>query len=124
MKQGCASAKGCDVVFCAPPTEVVKQIEPDFGSGFVVVIEAAAHRMEVDVSLMIPEINADHLKLLDAQKKKRGWKGGLATTPNCIVTCLAIVVKPLIDDFGAQKVIVTTMQTLSGAGYPGVPLWR
>jgi aspartate-semialdehyde dehydrogenase len=116
------SAKGCDVVFSALPSEVARDIEDGFAkAGFTVVSEASSHRMDADVPLMIPEVNADHLKLLDVQKKKRGWKGSISTTPNCTVTGLAIVMKPLIENFGAEKAIVTTMQALSGAGYPGVP---
>jgi aspartate-semialdehyde dehydrogenase len=76
--------------------------------------------MDADVPLMIPEINPEHLKLLETQKK-RGWKGSIATTPNCTGTGLSMVLKPLIDEFGARKAIVTTMQALSGAGFPGVP---
>ena len=115
------SAKGCDIVFSALPSEAAKDIEVRFAeAGFTVVSEASAHRMDVDVPLMIPEVNADHLNLLKAQKK-RGWKGSIATTPNCTVMGLAIVLKPLVDSFGAKKAIVTTMQALSGAGYPGVP---
>lgn len=116
------SAKGCDIVFSALPSEVAAEVETKFAdAGFMVVSEASAHRMDADVPLMIPEINPDHLRLLDAQKKKRGWKGGIATTPNCTGTGLTIVLKPLIDDFGVKKAIVTTMQALSGAGFPGVP---
>lgn len=116
------SAKGCDIVFSALPSEVAAEVETKFAkAGFTVVSEASTHRMDADVPLMIPEINADHLKLLEAQKKKRGWKGAIATTPNCTVTGLSMVLKPLIDEFGAKKAIVTTMQALSGAGFPGVP---
>jgi aspartate-semialdehyde dehydrogenase len=116
------SAEGCDVVFSALPSEVAGEIEQDFArSGFTLVSEASSHRMDPDVPLMIPEINPDHLELLEAQKKARGWKGAIATTPNCTVTGLAIVMKPLLDEFAAEKAIVTTMQALSGAGYPGVP---
>lgn len=116
------SAKGCDVVFSALPSEVAEKVETKFAeAGFTVVSEASAHRMDADVPLMIPEINAEHLKLLDAQRRKRGWKGGIATTPNCTGTGLSMVLKPLIDEFGARKAIVTTMQALSGAGFPGVP---
>lgn len=116
------SAKGCDIVFSALPTEVARDIEEKFArAGFTVVSEASAHRMDEDVPLMIPEVNAEHLKLLEKQGKKRGWKGKIATTPNCTVTGLAMVLKPLIDAHGAKKAIVTTMQALSGAGYPGVP---
>jgi aspartate-semialdehyde dehydrogenase len=116
------SAKGCDVVFSALPSEVAAEVETKFAdAGFTVVSEASAHRMDPDVPLMIPEINAAHLGLLDVQKRKRGWKGALATTPNCTGTGLSMVLKPLIDEFGASKAIVTTMQALSGAGFPGVP---
>jgi len=116
------SAKGCDVVFSALPSEVAKDVELQFAkAGFTVVSEASAHRADADVPLMIPEVNAGHLALLKVQRKKRGWKGAIVTTPNCTVTGLAIVMKPLVEDFGAVKAIVTTMQALSGAGYPGVP---
>jgi aspartate-semialdehyde dehydrogenase len=109
-------------VFSALPSEVAADVEAKFAeAGFTVVSEASAHRMDADVPLMIPEINPGHLKLLETQKKKRGWKGAIATTPNCTATGLSMVLKPLIDDFGARKAIVTTMQALSGAGFPGVP---
>ena len=116
------SAKGCDLVFSALPSEAAKEIEPKFANaGYAVVSEASAHRMDADVPLMIPEVNAEHLKLLHTQRKRRGWKKGIVTTPNCTVTGLAIVLKPIVDSFPTRKVIVTTMQALSGAGYPGVP---
>ena len=116
------SAKGCDIVFSALPSEVAAEVETKFAeAGFTVVSEASAHRMDADVPLMIPEINAEHLKLLEPQRKRRGWKGTIATTPNCTGIGLSMVLKPLIDEFGAKKAIVTTMQALSGAGFPGVP---
>jgi aspartate-semialdehyde dehydrogenase len=116
------SAKGCDIVFSALPSEVAAEVETKFAeAGFIVVSEASVHRMDADVPLMIPEINASHLELLETQKKKRGWKGAIATTPNCTATGLSMVLKPLIDEYGARKAIVTTMQALSGAGFPGVP---
>ncbi len=116
------SAKGCDVVFSALPSEVAKEIEPRFAeAGFTVVSEASAHRMDPDVPLMIPEVNSEHLCLLETQRRTRRWKGAIVTTPNCTVTGLAIVMKPLVEEFGAEKAIVTTMQALSGAGFPGVP---
>jgi aspartate-semialdehyde dehydrogenase len=115
------AARGCDIIFSALPSEVAKGVEPKFAAaGYAVVSEASAHRMDADVPLMIPEINPDHLKLLESQRKKRGWKKGIATTPNCTVTGLALVMKPLLDAFPAEKAIVTTMQALSGAGFPGV----
>lgn len=116
------SAEGCDVVFSALPSEAAGEIEEDFArSGLTVVSEASSHRMDPEVPLMVPEINPEHLRLLDNQGKRKGWKGAIATTPNCTVTGLAMVLKPLLDDFAAEKAIVTTMQALSGAGYPGVP---
>ncbi|MGA2784533.1 MAG: aspartate-semialdehyde dehydrogenase [Candidatus Bathyarchaeia archaeon] len=115
------SAKSCDVVFSALPSEVARQVEPTFArAGFAIVSEASAHRADSDVPLMIPEINPDHLKLLKSQREKRKWKRGIVTTPNCTVTGLALVLKPIIDSFHLRKAIVTTMQALSGAGYPGV----
>ncbi|MEM0117150.1 MAG: aspartate-semialdehyde dehydrogenase [Conexivisphaerales archaeon] len=114
------SAKDCDLIFSALPSEAAKQIEPEFAkSGFQVISEASAHRMLENVPLLIPEVNPDHLELLEAQKET-GWRGGLVTTPNCTVTGLAMVLKPLVDNFEATKVVVTTMQAISGAGYPGV----
>ena len=116
------SAAGCDIVFSALPSEVAKEVDPAFArAGFSVVSEASTHRMDDDVPLMMPEVNPDHLSLLEGQRTSRGWKGSLVTTPNCTVSGLAIVMKPLIDSFGMEKAIVTTMQALSGAGFPGVP---
>jgi len=116
------AAKGCDLVFSALPSEAARLIEPRFAkAGFAVVSEASAHRMDGDVPLMVPEVNAEHLQLLKVQRKRRGWKGALATTPNCTVTGLAMVMKPLHQRFGFTKAIVTTMQAVSGAGLPGVP---
>lgn len=115
------SAKDCDVVFSALPSEAARSIEPKLAqAGLAVVSESSAHRMEHDVPLMIPEVNAEHLSILRAQKRGRGWKGLLVTTPNCTVTGLAMVMAPLLQKFGCRKAIVTTMQAVSGAGFPGV----
>jgi aspartate-semialdehyde dehydrogenase len=75
--------------------------------------------MEIDVPLLIPEINPDHAQLIKLQQKARGWKGFITTDPNCSTIQMAITLKPLMD-FGLKQVVVTTMQALSGAGYPGV----
>jgi aspartate-semialdehyde dehydrogenase len=115
------SAEGCDVVFSALPADAARTTESAFArAGMTVVSEASAHRMDEDVPLLVPEVNPQHLKLLDVQRKKRGWKGCIVTTPNCTVTGLALVMKPLQERFGYQKAVVTTMQAVSGAGYPGV----
>jgi aspartate-semialdehyde dehydrogenase len=76
--------------------------------------------MDNDVPLLIPEINADHVDLIKTQQKRRGWKGFIVTDPNCSTIHMCLALKPLFDSFGLEKVMVTTMQALSGAGYPGV----
>ncbi|MDG6941309.1 MAG: aspartate-semialdehyde dehydrogenase [Nitrososphaerota archaeon] len=115
-------AQGCDVVFSALPAEAASVVEPEFAkAGLTVISEASAHRLEDDVPLMIPEVNPDHLGVLYSQKKKRGWSGSMVTTPNCTVTGLAMVLKPLSDKFALRRAVVTTMQAISGAGFPGVP---
>jgi aspartate-semialdehyde dehydrogenase len=75
--------------------------------------------MDADVPLLVPEINADHLKLIPHQQGKRGWKGQIVTNPNCSTIVLVMALAPL-KQFGIERVIVTTMQAISGAGYPGV----
>jgi aspartate-semialdehyde dehydrogenase len=111
-----------DLVFSPLPTEAAKTLEPRFAkAGFNVITDASPHRMEPDVPLMIPEVNPDHLKLIERQRKRRGWKGFLVATPNCTAAGLALLLKPLHDSFGLKRVIVSTMQAVSGAGYPGVP---
>ncbi len=116
------NAKGCDLVFSALPSKAAGEIEPGFAAtGLPVISEASAHRMDPDVPLIIPEVNADHLSLIEAQRKNRGWKGALVTTPNCTAMGLVIVMKPLLDNFKLSRAIVTSMQAVSGAGFPGVP---
>jgi aspartate-semialdehyde dehydrogenase len=114
-------AAGLDVVFSATESDVALVQEPKFAKTTPVVSTASAFRYEADVPLLIPNVNMDHAKLLEAQKKNRGWKGFVVPIPNCTVTGLAITLKPLLDRFGLDSVIVTTMQGLSGAGRsPGV----
>jgi aspartate-semialdehyde dehydrogenase len=113
----------CDVVFSALPSDVALTVEERFaGAGYGVLSNASAHRMAPDVPLLIPEVNPDHLALVDAQRARRGWdKGFIVTDPNCSTVGLVVALKPLHDAFKVRRVIVTTMQALSGAGYPGVP---
>ncbi len=107
------------LLFSAMDASVATEIERAFAAaGHMVVSNSRNHRMEPDVPLLVPEVNADHLKLLDKQKE-RGWKGGIVTNPNCSTVVLAMALGPL-RLFGIERVIVTTMQALSGAGYPGV----
>ncbi|MCS7130125.1 MAG: aspartate-semialdehyde dehydrogenase, partial [Archaeoglobaceae archaeon] len=110
-----------DIVFSALPAEIAREVEPKFAeAGFVVSSNASAFRMEEDVPLVIPEVNADHLRLIEVQKKRRKWDGFLITNPNCTSTMFVITLKPLMK-FGLKSVRMASMQALSGAGYPGVP---
>jgi len=113
-------AGNVDFVFSALPGSVAGPIEEEFAIEYPVVSKASAHRMKSDVPLIIPEVNPDHLQLISVQKKNRGWNGFISTDPNCSTIQLAITLKALMK-FGVESVIVSTMQALSGAGYPGVP---
>lgn len=112
----------CDIVFSALPSDAAREVEPAFAAaGVPVFSNASAFRMEPDVPLLIPEVNPEHLALVNLQREQRGWKGFIVTNPNCSTTHLVCALKPLHDAFGIEQVIVTTLQALSGAGYPGVP---
>ena len=109
------------VVFSALPTSAANTVEPLLaGRGHVIFSNASSHRMAEDVPLLIAEVNADHLALLKTQQAKRGWPGWLVTNGNCSTIEIALALKPLADAFGLRRVQVTTMQAISGAGYPGV----
>jgi len=87
-----------DIVFSALPSDVAREVEPKFAeAGFVVASNASAYRMEEDVPLIIPEVNPDHLGLIEVQKKKRGWDGFIVTNPNCTTIILVLTLKPLMD---------------------------
>lgn len=110
-----------DLIFSSVESEAARDIESRFAKDIPVISTSAAYRYEADVPILIPGINDDHIALLDAQRKNRGWKGFVAPLPNCTTTGLAITMKPLLDKFGAQKIIMTSMQSMSGAGRsPGV----
>jgi aspartate-semialdehyde dehydrogenase len=109
------------LVFSAMDASVATEIERAFaGAGHTIVSNSRNHRMEADVPLLVPEINADHLNLLKRQKQHRGWPGQIVTNPNCSTIVLVMALAPL-KQFGLRRIIVTTMQAISGAGYPGVP---
>ena len=112
----------CDFVFSGLDSSVAGPIEEDFAShGYPVISNSKNHRMDPDVPLLIPEVNPDHLKMIEIQKKKRGYKKGfIVTNPNCSTIGLTLTLKPLVDSFGVTRVNVVTMQALSGAGFPGV----
>jgi len=110
-----------DFIFTALESDDAKLVEPKFAKTTPVISTAAAFRYESDVPILIPGINDDHAELLGAQSKNRGWKGFIAPLPNCTTTGMAITLKPIQDRFGIEKVFMTSMQALSGAGRsPGV----
>jgi len=110
-----------DVMFSALPADQALKVEEDFTkAGFAVVSNASAHRMESDVPLMNPEANFNHLTLIDEQRRKRKWDGALVTNPNCTTAVLTLSLKPISDTFGLKNIIISSMQAVSGAGYPGV----
>ena len=110
------------IVFSALDSNVAGEVEAAFAAaGRLVLSNAKNYRMEPDVPLVIPEVNAGHLALLDVQRARRGWTGGIVTNANCAATMAAIALAPLHEAFGARRVFVATMQAVSGAGYPGVP---
>jgi aspartate-semialdehyde dehydrogenase len=113
-------AGNVDFVFSALPGSLAGPVESKFAALYPVFSKASAHRMDADVPLIIPEVNPDHSALIPVQRKARGWKGFISTDPNCSTIQLAITLKPLMR-FGLRQVMVSTMQALSGAGYPGVP---
>jgi aspartate-semialdehyde dehydrogenase len=113
----------CDFVFSALDSSVAGPAEEDFArAGYPVVSNSKNHRMDSDVPLLIPEVNASHLDAIPLQQKNRGYGSGfIVTNPNCSTAGLVLVLKPLADAFGLEKLFVVTMQAASGAGYPGVP---
>ena len=108
------------LVFSAMDASVATEIERDFASsGHIVVSNSRNHRMEPDVPLLVPEVNPGHLAVVASQRKARGWKGMIVTNPNCSTVVLTMALAPLVP-FGIERVLVSTMQAVSGAGYPGV----
>jgi aspartate-semialdehyde dehydrogenase len=123
MVEAAAPGKAPQVVFSGLDSSVAGEIEAAFAAaGHTIISNSRNHRMESDVPLLIPEINADHLALLDAQSSARGWKGRIVTNPNCAVIVHAMALAPL-RQFGLTKTMITTLQAISGAGYPGVASW-
>lgn len=112
----------CDFVFSALDSSVAGAAEDDFaGVGYPVVSNSRNHRMDPDVPLLIPEVNAAHLDAIPRQQKNRGYDTGfIVTNPNCSTAGLVLVLKPLAEAFGLEKIFVVTLQAMSGAGYPGV----
>jgi aspartate-semialdehyde dehydrogenase len=110
-----------DLIFTALESDDAKIIEPKLAKITPVISTAAAFRYEIDVPILIPGINDNHSELLNIQRKNRGWRGFIAPLPNCTTTGMAITLKPILDRFGIDRVFMTSMQALSGAGRsPGV----
>ena len=119
--EACVPGKGPRLVFSALDAAAASTLEPAFAAaGHIVVSNARSFRMQDDVPLLIPEVNADHLALIERQRANRGWRGAVVTNPNCSVVALAMALAPL-RRFGIKSVVTTTLQAVSGAGYPGVP---
>lgn len=121
----CAPGLDCDLVFSALPGEIAGPIEENLAAaGYFVSSNARNHRLDLDVPLLIPEVNPDHIQVIEHQRRQHVWgRGFIVTSPNCSATQLVLALKPLQDSFGLSAVMVTTMQAISGAGYPGLPSW-
>jgi len=109
------------LAFSALPAKAALEVEPYLAdSGVIVCSNASAYRTAEDVPILLPEVNPEHVALLDVQQRKRGWKGGIVTNSNCTITGVSIVLKALQEAFGVKRLFAVSMQALSGAGYPGV----
>jgi aspartate-semialdehyde dehydrogenase len=116
------SESAAPLVISALPSDIAKDVERKFAeAGCAVESKASAYRLEKDVPLIIPEVNPDHVQLLDVQRENREWDGCIVTDPNCTAMGLIMVLKPIHDRFKLDTVFVSTMQAISGAGLPGVP---
>jgi aspartate-semialdehyde dehydrogenase len=110
------------VIFAALDTDIARELEPKFAAaGCAVVSNSSAFRMHPNVPLVIPEVNADHLHLIEDQSWRKESGGYIVTNPNCSAIGLVMALKPIDERFGVEQIFVTTMQAVSGAGYPGVP---
>jgi aspartate-semialdehyde dehydrogenase len=109
------------VIFAALDADIARELEPAFAAaGCAVISNSSAFRMHEDVPLVIPEVNADHLPILENQAWRKESGGYIVTNPNCSAIGLVLVLKPLVERFGVESIFVSTMQAVSGAGYPGV----
>ena len=115
------SVKDVDIVFSALPSSIAASVEVELAKrGKIIVSNTSSFRMDSDVPLINPEVNYEHLKLIEVQREKRGWEGFIVKNPNCTTAILTLTLKPLLDEYGVSSVRVSTMQALSGAGYRGV----
>ncbi|HUY15747.1 MAG TPA: aspartate-semialdehyde dehydrogenase [Terriglobia bacterium] len=118
----CRPGGAPQLLFSSLDSKVAGEVEREFAhAGHAVISNSSNHRMDPDVPLLIPEVNPGHLELIRAQRKQRNWQGMIVTNPNCTTVGLVMSLAPLEAAFGLEKVLVTSMQAVSGAGYPGVP---
>jgi len=118
----CKPGGAPQLLFSSLDSKVAGEVEKEFAqAGHVVVSNSSNFRMEQDVPLLIPDVNPDHLALVREQRKQRHWKGMIVTNPNCTTVGLVVSLAPLEKAFGLDKVLMTSMQAVSGAGYPGIP---
>lgn len=117
----CVPGRGPRIVFSSMASNLAGEIERAFAAaGHIVISNSGHYRMDPTVPLLVPEINPEHLGLLQVQRWARGWEGAIVTNPNCAAVTVVMALAPL-KPFGLRKALVTTMQAVSGAGYPGVP---
>lgn len=111
-----------DAAFVALPKEVAVEVEIELARrGIIVISNASNMRLEPDIPLLNPEINADHVEAIEVQRSSRKWSGAIVKVPNCTTAILTLTLKLIYDEYGLKRVIVATMQGLSGAGLTGVP---
>jgi aspartate-semialdehyde dehydrogenase len=115
------SVAGIDIVFTAVESDVARVLEPQYARTAAVLSTASAFRYEDDVPILVPGVNLAHAAQIDAQRRRRGWRGFVVPLPNCTTMGLVVTLKPLLDRFGVERVVMTSMQGVSGAGRsPGV----
>ena len=113
---------GIDIVFSAVASDTARVLEPQYAKVTAVLSTASAFRYEDDVPIMVPGVNLTHAAQIDRQRRRRGWRGFIVPLPNCTTMGLVVTLKPLRDRFGVRRVVMTSMQGVSGAGLsPGVP---
>lgn len=111
--------KEVDLIYSAVESSIARELEPKFAVEVPVLSTASAYRYEEDIPVMLPGVNFEHSTLIGIQQKKRGWKGFIAPQPNCTTVGLATSLKPILDNFGVNQVIMTSLQAVSGAGRAG-----
>src|SRR5271170_5837209 len=121
VPEGTAAGELPKIIFAALDAEIARELEPKFAAaGCAVISNSSAFRMAPDVPLVVPEVNADHLALIEQQSWRKQSGGYIVTNPNCCAIGLVLALKPLETRFGIESLFVSTMQAVSGAGYPGV----